>query len=135
MIEGVGHICQRHIGPLAGQPVGQHPSIDLTRSAVLPDTTNVVTAVSLFTSDGATSGPCSSTTCALVPPNPNEDTPARRGRCIEAQSVGSATTFSRRFSNGMCGLGFSECRLAGCGPRCTASTVLQNPAIPAAASK
>ena len=32
-------------------------------------------------------GACSSTTCALVPPKPNDDTPARRGRPVEANRV------------------------------------------------
>ena len=46
----------------------------------MPDTTSVVTAGPVFSADtGAGSGPCSSTTCAFVPPKPNEDTPARRG--------------------------------------------------------
>ena len=81
MIEGVGHISQRHIGPLAGQPVGQHPRHRPDPLGGLSRHHQAcVTAGPVFTTDGGRSGPCSSTTCALVPPNPNEDTPARLGR-------------------------------------------------------
>ena len=52
-----------------------------TRATDLPETTNVDTAGSTQSTTGATtSGACSITTCAFVPPNPNDDTPARRGR-------------------------------------------------------
>ena len=57
--------------------------------------------------------PCSSTTCAFVPPKPNDDTPARRGRPVAGHAVGSATTLRRRSSNGMCGLGLWKCRFGG----------------------
>src|SRR5262249_39555445 len=67
-----------------------------------------------------TSGACSTTTCAFVPPNPNDDTPARRGRSTTGQSVGSATTFRPISSKGMCGLGVSKCRFGGMCPRSTA---------------
>ena len=76
------------------------------RSAVLPETTSVVTAGSVSAGAGTMTGACSITTWALVPPNPNDDTPARRGRPAGAHSVCSAITFNRSLSNGMCGLGF-----------------------------
>jgi len=76
--------------PLPANQSANTPAIDPTRSPVLPDTTNVLTAGPLFTTEDARSGPCYSTTSALVPPNPNDDTPARRGRCTEGQPVSVA---------------------------------------------
>ena len=59
------------------------------RSGVLPETTSVVTAGSVFDwRTGASSGACSITTWALVPPNPNDDIPARRGRPVAATVLG-----------------------------------------------
>ena len=53
MIDGVGHIGQRHTGALAGHPLGQHrrPS---TRPApgVLPETTSVLTTGSDYGGNG-----------------------------------------------------------------------------------
>ena len=83
------------------------PAAADTRAGVLADTTNVHTGES---SCGAADcsvmfGGASITTCALVPPNPNDDTPAiRRSESAFSRAghgVGSATTFSRSFSNGM----------------------------------
>ena len=137
MIEGVGHIGQRHLRPAPciqsanTDAVDRHPRRRLTRHHQRRH--RRLRAVS----DGAARrlGACSITTCAFVPPNPNDDTPARRGRPVSGQSVCCATTFSRRLSNGMCGFGLSKCRFGGISPRCTASTALMKPAIPAAASR
>ncbi len=44
MIDGVGHIGQRHTGALTGHPLGQHrPPSTPPAPGVLPDTTNVLT--------------------------------------------------------------------------------------------
>ena len=83
--------------------------VTATRCGVLPDTTNVDAPGSdLIWGAGATSWPCSSTTCAFVPPNPNDDTPARRGRPASGQSVCVSTTFIRKSAKGICGLGLSK---------------------------
>ena len=70
----------------------------------------------------------------LVPPNPNELTPARGGAASAGQ--GSSWVGTRRaiWSKGMYGLGVSKCRLGGIWPWRSASAALSRPAIPAAAS-
>ncbi len=80
-------------GTSAPAPAIQSASIaacDAIRSLVLPDTTSVVTGSGSGAGAGAATGACSRTTWALVPPKPNDDTPARRGRPAGAQSVCSA---------------------------------------------
>ena len=55
-------------------------AVDAIRAGVLPDTTRVLTTGSGCAATGSAAGACSSTTCALVPLTPNDDTPARRAR-------------------------------------------------------
>src|SRR6476661_8622392 len=64
-----------------------------TRATDFPDTTNVDTTGSTPSVTGTTtSGACSITTWAFVPPIPNEDAPARRGRSTAGQSCPDAAT-------------------------------------------
>ncbi len=86
VIQRVGDIGQRHLGPGVLHPVGQGGAQDATRSGVLPDTTNDVSTGSARAGVAPASGPCSITTCAFAPPKPNDDTPARRGRRTDGQS-------------------------------------------------
>ena len=87
-------------------------------------------------SGAAAAGASSSTTCALVPPMPNELTPARRG----AGRRGPLAKRDRRRrtaldAKSICGFGRSKCRLGGSLPCSSARTVLISPATPAAASR
>src|SRR5579875_849964 len=76
-----------------------------------------------------------STTCALVPPKPNELTPAQRRPPVAA--IGSIWRTSRRFSasKAMFGFGLSQCRVGGISPLSSASTAFSNPAMPEAGSR
>ena len=111
MIERVSHIGQRHClhRHRPSTPPAHRPS---TQSAPVscPTPPACVTAGSGPLTTDSAAGACSITTCALVPPNPNEDTPARRGRSTDGHSCCSATTFSRIWSNAICGLGVWKCR-------------------------
>ncbi len=80
-------------------------------------------------------GASSSTTCALVPPTPNELTPARRGVARAASPGGRALTKNGLAAKSICGLGLSKCSAAGSTPCSSASAVLISPATPAAASR
>ena len=62
-------------------------------------------------------GASSSTTCALVPPMPNELTPARRGVAVR-RPVGAARSLTKNglAAKSICGLGRSKCRLGGISP-------------------
>ena len=81
--------------------------------------------------------PLRRTTWQLVPPKPNELTPARHGRRRSGQ--GAARRSARRgrsASKRMCGLGVSKCRLRRNLTPCRSdSATLIRPAIPAAASR
>ena len=72
---------------------------------VLPDTTNVDTAGRGCAGAGIRNRACSSTTCALVPPNPNEDTPARRGRPVDGHSVCLGNDFQPQSETGSMRIG------------------------------
>ena len=102
-----------------------------------PDTTNVVTDGD--PADPATttgSGPCSTTTCAFVPPRPNDDTAARRGPLLARPVRRSVGTNSRVGAASIVRVPLLE--VAGsAGSRRAAgdSTVLMKPATPAAASR
>ncbi|CAM3314360.1 hypothetical protein MYSI104531_27285 [Mycobacterium simiae] len=107
-----------------------------TRPADFPDTTNVDTSVSEpAAATGAGSGPSSITTCAFVPPSPNEETAARRGPESDGHGVFSTGTNSRVGAASIAGFHWEKCRFGGIWPRCTASTALMKPATPDAASR
>ena len=86
MVERVRDIGQR--APRRRRRPSSRPAPRPSRRSAardLPDTTSVVTgAVRRSARSDRQSGACSSTTCAFVPPNPNDDTPARRGRSTAA---------------------------------------------------
>ena len=78
----------------------------------------------------------STATCALVPDQPNELTPARGGRSASSgQSVRAEVTRKGNRSQSMSGFGFRKCRCFGITPRLIASTALIRPATPAAGSR
>ena len=70
-------------------------AVDAIRAGVLPDITNVLTTGSGCRATGSAAGACSSTTCALVPLTPNEDTPARRARPTDGHAMGCAAMVNR----------------------------------------
>src|SRR5204862_4062258 len=73
-------------------------------------------------------------TCALVPPSPNELTPATRGRsAAHRRSSGLGKNGDAAKSN--LGFGFWQNSVAGISPRSTASTAFTRPAMPAARSR
>ena len=89
-------------------------AIDATRSGVLPDTTSVLTArAPADTGKAPASGPCSITTCAFVPPKPNDDTAARRGPGSEGQGVTRVGTKNRVGDGSMAGFHREKCRFGG----------------------
>ena len=96
MIERVGHIGQPHTGARAGHPLGQHPG---RRGDPLPRTCPTPPASSppdpIGAATGSAAGACSTTTCALVPLTPNDDTPARRGRPTAGHSIACAAMVNR----------------------------------------
>jgi hypothetical protein len=78
-------------------------------------------------------GASSSSTWAFVPLNPNEDTPARRGRSLLRQALGSVRSARPLSAQSTCGDGSSACKVAGNREFRSASTILIIPATPAAA--
>ncbi len=78
-------------------------------------------------------GGCSTTTWALVPLRPNEDTPARRGRPVSGQGVASVSSATAPAVQSTFGDGRSMCRVRGSSPCPMASTILMMPPTPAAA--
>ncbi len=83
----------------------------------------------------SSAGAAVTTTCTLVPLNPNADTPAAGRHGLSGHGVSDDTTSSPSSGSGMCGLGAVKCSVAGICRWCTASTALISPAIPAAASR
>src|SRR3954471_4932601 len=81
----------------------------------------------------AGAGGSSSTTCALVPETPNDDTPARRGRSPADHSTGSRNSSTEPADQSTCGLGSSAGRVGGSTPWRTPSTIVIPPPTPAAA--
>ena len=82
---------------------------------------------------GDRSGASSKITWALVPPMPNEETPARRGLPSAAHSAGSISSSIRPASQSTFDDGASTCSVLGSTPWRIASIVLIAPATPAAA--
>ena len=123
--------------PVALHPVGQHPRRrrhPLSRLTRHHQRASPPAPVAPATGSGA--GPCSNTTCALVPLKPNDDTPARRGPVHRGHQCASATTFeSQTHQTGCADWDSREMQVGGICPRCTASTALMKPATPAAASR
>src|SRR6516164_5005574 len=78
-------------------------------------------------------GACSTITWALVPPNPNELTPARRFPA--GHGVGSVTMRIGSLSQGTSGLGCRKCRCGGITPRSIDKITLMRPHTPAAHSR
>ena len=72
------------------------------------------------------------TAWALAPPKPNELTPTI---CPAATTRASGTSRRFRLSNGIAGLGVSQCREAGTIPRSSTSIAFSRPAMPLAASR
>ena len=82
------------------------------------------------------SGASSSTTCALVPPKPNELTPARRGTpSVRGHGVRRAFNAEGAVREIDVRVRSLEVHAGGSSPCRRASAVLMRPAIPAAASK
>ncbi len=79
------------------------------------------------------SGPCSRTTCALVPLRPNAETLARRGRPVTGHGRSSVTSSALPSVQSTCGDGRSTWRVRGTVPCSIAMTILMTPATPAAA--
>ena len=77
--------------------------------------------------------PASTMTCALVPPKPNELTPAMR--LPSGQGVVSVTMRMGSFAQGIIGLGCRRCRFGGITPRCIETITLIRPQTPAAHSR
>ncbi|PQM45073.1 hypothetical protein C1Y40_04761 [Mycobacterium talmoniae] len=73
----------------------------------------MLTAGSGSRTTGSRSGACSTTTWALVPLTPNEDTPARRGRFTGGQSIGSAAMVNRAAASPACGVNVAKFRCRG----------------------
>ena len=86
-------------------------------------------------SEAGSAGACSSTTCALVPPTPNELTPARSGPFASLHSLMAALTTNGVVGKSMAGLGRSKCRLGGSRRSLSDSAVLITPAAPAAITR
>ncbi len=84
---------------------------------------------------GGLAGGALSTRWQLVPPMPNELTPATGGRPGAGHGQPSVTTRSRSSSRGIAGLGAAKCRLAGSWPREMLSATFSSPAMPAAPSR
>ena len=70
-----------------------------------------------------------------MPVNPKELTPARRGLPLACHGVALSTTRTGSESHGMCGDGFSKCRLCGSTSCCSDNTTLIRPATPDADSR
>ena len=132
MIERVGDVGQRHTGAGALHPVGQHRRPrrhPLGPSCPRPPA--CVTAGPAPAADtGAGSGPCSSTTCAFVPPRPNDDTPARRGPSQSGHGARSVGTNNRVGDASIAGFHCAKLRFGGIWPRCTAKHGLDEPRNP-----
>src|SRR6185369_13509667 len=93
---------------------------DAIRFSDLAETTSVVTGeLEAFVGTGAGSGPCSITTCAFVPPNPNDDTAARRGPSESGHDVRSVGTNSRVGDGSIAGFHCEKLRFGGICLRCT----------------
>ena len=80
----------------------------------------------------ARSGASSSTTCAFVPPNPNELTAARRGASPRRHCVSFSCTWNGVRPKSICGFGFSYPIDGGNASRCSDSDALIRLAAPAA---
>ncbi len=70
----------------------------------------------------------------MVPVNPKELTPARRGLPLARHGIAVSTTRTGSESHGMCGDGSSKCRLCGKTSCCSDNTTLIKPAAPEADS-
>ncbi len=79
------------------------------------------------------SGACSRMTWALVPLNPNEEIPARRGRPLEGHSRSSVRIRTSPADQSTFDDGVSACRVRGRTPCRIARIILAIPITPAAA--
>ncbi len=77
-------------------------------------------------------GACSRMTCALVPPSPNDDTPARRGLPVDGQSTCSLRSSIAPAVQSTWDDGTSACRVRGTTPCSIALTSLITLATPEA---
>src|SRR5690606_10682399 len=84
---------------------------------------------------GGRSGASSKMAWALVPPIPNELTPARRGWSVRGHGRGALLTKKGLSAKLICGFGASKCKLGGICLCLSAKAVLVSPALPAALSK
>jgi hypothetical protein len=80
----------------------------------------------------ATSVACSRIRWAFVPPMPNADTPARRGRSFSGHARASVSSSTEPEAQSTCGEGSSTCSVLGAMPCRIAWTILITPATPAA---
>src|SRR5580704_18589989 len=105
------------------------------RNAVSDLADNVKRCIGRSTADEAAerAGACSTITWALVPPNPNELTPARRFPA--GHGVGSVTMRIGSLSQAIIGLGCRKCRFGGITPRSIDRITLIRPHTPAAHSR
>ncbi len=78
-------------------------------------------------------GGSSTMTWALVPPMPNELTPARRGRSPAGHGCSCCTSAICAAAQSTAGVGSTTCSVMGSLSWCMASTVFMTPARPAAA--
>ena len=107
VIERVRDIGQRNRSPGTIHPVRDRGGEFAHPLGLLPVSTRVVTAGVGASGGGSGSGACSMTTCALVPPKPNDDTPSAARMPGVRHFVGSATTL-RRSSSKVCAVGRIE---------------------------
>ena len=98
---------------------------------VRPDSSHATGPPASSAGPPSAAGTPDSTTWQLVPPTPNEDTPA----CPPGHSSISRTTSRPSSASGMSGWGRVKFRLGGSIPWCAANATLTRPATPAAASR
>ncbi len=108
--QGMRDVAQRQVG-VGSQERGEVPRGRVEGGLGLADHTSSVLASCGRARVGA-AGASSSTTCALVPPMPNELTPARRGPGMAGQGRATPLTTNGLVGRWHAGLGVRKCRLA-----------------------
>ena len=117
----------------ASMCAASRPACALSAASVFPDSTTSSAGRAGVSAPCATIGASSNTTCALVPLNPNELTPATRGRAPRGHATASAATRTGSSDHGTCWLGASKWRFFGICSCSSARTTFIIPATPAAA--
>ena len=108
---------------------------DATRSGVLPDTTNVLTADPGWRRNGIDTGALLHHHMRIRPTETERRHPRPPRTPDRGHGVASVGTKNRVEDASIAGFHRVKCRFGGMYPRCTANTALIKPAIPAAASK